>query len=188
MNKMDVLIVGVGGQGSLLASKILGNYALEQGLDVKVSEVHGMAQRGGSVVTHVRMGQKVFAPLVEVGQADVVISFEPLEAARWAKYIKPGGKIVSNTTPILPMPVITGDAEYPQDALLSAEALAVDGNSLAKIAGNSKALNCVMLGAMAKACQLDEMILERALEKSVPPKTLDVNRKALQLGYEAVKG
>ena len=151
METKNVMIVGVGGQGSLLASKLLGHLLLEQGYDVKVSEVHGMSQRGGSVVTYVRFGDKVYSPVIDKGQADFIVSFELLEAARWTEFLKPGGKIIVNTQQINPMPVIIGAAEYPQNLLeeMTAKGLdvdALDALSLAEQAGSSKAVNLVLMG------------------------------------------
>ena len=153
METKNIMIVGVGGQGSLLASKLLGRILLEKGYDVKVSEVHGMSQRGGSVVTYVRFGDKVYSPVIDKGQADFIVSFEELEAARWTEYLKPGGKIITNTQQIAPMPVIIGAAEYPQNLIseMRAKGLdvdAIDVLSLAESAGSSKAVNIVLMGNM----------------------------------------
>ena len=153
MNK-SVMIIGVGGQGTLLASRILGDAMMDQGYDVKVSEVHGMSQRGGSVVTYVRYGDKVYSPIIETGEADIVLAFEQLEAARFLPYLKEGGTVVTNTQKMDPMPVVTGEKEYPQDLLAQMEAkgvnvLAVDALQLAEEAGSQKAVNVVLIGAMA---------------------------------------
>ena len=155
MKTTSVMIVGVGGQGSLLASKLLGRLLIDEGYDVKVSEVHGMSQRGGSVVTYVRFGEKVYSPIVTEGEADIIIAFEKLEAARYARYLKKGGKIIVNTQQIDPMPVIIGAAEYPEGVLdeLSAKGVdveALDALSLAEQAGSSKAVNIVLMGRAAK--------------------------------------
>ncbi|MBQ1242855.1 MAG: indolepyruvate oxidoreductase subunit beta, partial [Clostridia bacterium] len=149
MKTTNIMIVGVGGQGTLLASKLLGRLLLKRGYDVKVSEVHGMSQRGGSVVTYVRYGEKVYSPVVDKGEADVIISFEMLEAARWVEYLKKGGTIVTNTQQINPMPVIIGAAEYPQNlaekiAEKGINIEAFDALSLAEEAGTSKAVNLVL--------------------------------------------
>ena len=146
METKNVMIVGVGGQGSLLASKLLGKLLLNKGYDIKVSEVHGMSQRGGSVVTYVRFGDKVYSPVIDKGQADFIVSFELLEAARWTEYLKPGGKLITNTQQINPMPVIIGAAEYPEnlvEKMLSAgiDLDAIDALSLAEQAGSSIAVN-----------------------------------------------
>ena len=189
---INVLIVGVGGQGTLLASRVLGAIASIEGKDCKLSEVHGMSQRGGSVVTHVRIGDDIAAPLVTPGEADYIMAFEQLEALRWAYYLKEGGKILVNDQQIMPMPVITGAVEYPEGiyaklAAAGKEAVVVDGLGLAGEAGNTKAVNVVMIGAL---CAIEGVNYEVALEavrRSVPAKLLSVNEKALELGYKSVK-
>ena len=189
---INVLIVGVGGQGTLLASRVLGAIASIEGKDCKLSEVHGMSQRGGSVVTHVRIGDDIAAPLVTPGEADYIMAFEQLEALRWAYYLKEGGKILVNDQQIMPMPVITGAVEYPEGiyaklAEAGKEAVVVDGLGLAGEAGNTKAVNVVMIGAL---CAIEGVKYEVALEavrRSVPAKLLSVNEKALELGYKSVK-
>jgi len=187
METKNIMIVGVGGQGSLLASKLLGKLLLSKGYDVKVSEVHGMSQRGGSVVTYVRFGEKVYSPIIDEGEADAILSFELLEAARWTSFLKKGGKIIANTQRINPMPVITGAAEYPEAlaekiAAAGASIDAFDALSLAEQAGSSKAVNLVLLGRFSKTVDftLDEWFA--AMEKSVPAKFLDMNKKAFLLG------
>ena len=190
METKNVMIVGVGGQGSLLASKLLGRLLLNKGYDIKVSEVHGMSQRGGSVVTYVRFGEKVYSPVIDKGQADFIVSFEELEAARWTEYLKPGGKIITNTQQISPMPVIIGAAEYPQDLLeqMHAKGLdvdAIDALSLAEQAGSSKAVNIVLMGRLSKYFDIPVQEWLEAIEASVPAKFLELNKKAFQLGLEA---
>lgn len=187
MNK-NIIIVGVGGQGTLLASKLLGRVFMDAGLDVKVSEVHGMSQRGGSVITYVRCGEKVYSPVIEEGEADVIISFEQLESARWLPYLKKGGTLVSNTQRIDPMPVITGAAEYPEGVLetiraLGVEVVSADALALAREAGNEKSVNVVLMGIAARILGLPEEDWQKALAAVVPEKFLDVNRKAFALGY-----
>ncbi len=186
----SVIIVGVGGQGTLLASRILGNAMMNEGYDVKVSEVHGMSQRGGSVVTYVRWGKEVASPVIETGEADVVLAFEQLEAARFLPYLKLGGTMVTNTQCISPMPVVTGAAQYPRELLTEMEKLgvnlfAVDALSLAEQAGSVKAVNVVLLGAMAKQMDVEKEIWLRAVENSVPERFLELNRKAFELGYQS---
>ena len=187
----SIMIVGVGGQGSLLASKLLGHLLLTQGYDVKVSEVHGMSQRGGSVVTYVRYGEKVYSPIIDKGQADYIVSFELLEAARWTEYLKPGGRIVTNTQQINPMPVITGAAEYPEglaDQMRAAgiDVDAFDALSLAEQAGSTKAVNIVLMGHLSNYfADFSEEEWRTALEQSVPAKFLALNQKAFTLGREA---
>lgn len=189
MNK-SVMIVGVGGQGTLLASRILGDAMMDQGFDVKVSEVHGMSQRGGSVVTYVRYGDKVYSPVIETGEADVVLAFEQLEAARFLPYLKVGGTVVTSTQKIDPMPVVTGDKAYPQGILEEMEGkgvnvLAVDAMSLAEEAGSQKAVNVVLIGAMARRLGGDKELWLSAVERRVPPKFLEMNKKAFELGWNA---
>ena len=191
METKSVMIVGVGGQGSLLAARILGNVLLSQGFDVKVSEVHGMSQRGGSVVTYVKYGDKVYSPVVEKGEADIIISFEQLEAARYVQYLKKGGHIVTSTQQIDPMPVINGTAVYPDDIIgkLKAQGISVvdvDALTLAEQAGTAKASNVVLMGVVSKKMDFDESVWQQALENCVPAKFLELNKKAFALGREAV--
>lgn len=190
METKNIMIVGVGGQGSLLASKLLGRLLLNRGYDVKVSEVHGMSQRGGSVVTYVRFGDKVYSPIIDKGQADFIVSFELLEAARWTEYLKPEGRIVVNTQEINPMPVITGAAQYPANLVetMCKEGLnvnAFDALELAEKAGSPKAVNIVLMGHLSNFFDftLDEWMT--ALEASVPAKFMELNKKAFQMGREA---
>lgn len=189
MKTRNIMIVGVGGQGTLLASKLLGKLLLTKGYDVKVSEVHGMSQRGGSVVTYVRYGDKVYSPIIDKGEADFILSFEMLEAARWTEYLANDGMILTNTQQINPMPVITGAAEYPAElekklADLGIKLEAFDALSLAEKAGSSKAVNIVLLGRLSKYFDftMDEWM--QAIETSVPPKFLEMNKKAFLLGRE----
>ena len=187
---MNIMIVGVGGQGSLLASKLLGHLLLTQGLDVKVSEVHGMSQRGGSVVTYVKCGDKVASPVIDIGEADYIVSFELLEAARWMEYLKPGGQIVTSTQRIDPMPVITGAAQYPENLVekmraAGAKVDALDCLALAEEAGSAKATNIVLMGRLSHYFDLPEEAWQEALEAMVPAKFLDLNRKAFELGKNA---
>ena len=190
MAAKNIMIVGVGGQGTLLASKLLGRLLLGKGFDVKVSEVHGMSQRGGSVVTYVRWGEKVYSPIIDRGQADAILSFELLEAARWTEYLKPGGRLITNTQQINPMPVITGAARYPEGLEGKLRALgidldAVDALSLAEEAGSSKAVNIVLLGRLSRWFDFTEAEWLEAIEQSVPPRFLELNKKAFELGKKA---
>ena len=188
MSTTNIMIVGVGGQGTLLASKLLGRVLLEQGWDVKVSEVHGMSQRGGSVVTYVRYGEKVYSPVIDRGEADVIMAFEVLEAARWVEYLKKGGLIVTNTQQINPMPVITGAAAYPAQLVekLRAAGARVDAEdflSIATQAGSAKAVNIALLGRVSRSFpDIPEETWLDAIEKTVPPKFLQLNRKAFLTG------
>jgi len=192
METKNIIIIGVGGQGSLLASKILGDLLLRQGYDVKVSEVHGMSQRGGSVITYVRFGDHVYSPVVDEGEADFIVSFELLETARWLKCLRPDGQIVTNTQQIDPMPVITGAAAYPTDLVQKIKAKnikidAMDCLTLAQEAGSLKAVNIVLLGRLSHYFDIREEAWQEVLTANVPPKFLELNRKAFSLGrnYQA---
>ena len=183
----NIMIVGVGGQGSLLASRILGNAVLLQNYDVKVSEVHGMSQRGGSVVTYVKYGESVASPVICKGEADVIMSFELLEAARWLPYLKPDGVVITNTQEINPMPVVTGAAEYPTDLVAKMQAtgakvIAADALAIAREAGSEKAVNVALIGMAAHALGIDDATLREAVKMSVPEKFLELNLKAFDLG------
>ena len=187
MNTKNIMIVGVGGQGSLLASKLLGRLLMNEGYDVKVSEVHGMSQRGGSVVTYVRYGDKVYSPIIDKGEADFIISFEKLEAARYAQYLKTDGKIIVNAQEIEPMPVITGAAVYPHEALsnLFAKGVSVDeidALELALAAGTSKAVNIVLMGRLSKLMPIPKEKWIEAIKQTVAPKFVEMNVKAFELG------
>ncbi|MGN0638103.1 MAG: indolepyruvate oxidoreductase subunit beta [Huintestinicola sp.] len=190
METRSIMIVGVGGQGSLLASRLLGNVLLAKGFDVKVSEVHGMSQRGGSVVTYVKYGDEVCSPVIEKGEADVIISFEMLESARWLPYLKKGGKLITSTQQLDPMPVITGAAQYPEDIAakikeMGVEVTAVDALGLAEQAGNAKASNVVLMGVVSAQTEFEEQLWQNAIEQCVPPKFLELNKKAFELGRNA---
>ena len=183
------MIVGVGGQGSLLASKLLGQVLLNKGYDVKVSEVHGMSQRGGSVVTYVRYGDKVYSPIIDKGEADLIISFEQLEAARWIEYLKPDGTVVTNLQQTDPMPVITGAAKYPEALIEKMQARGIrvdafDALTLAEKAGSSKAVNLVLMGRLSRYFDFSDEEWQHAIDICVPAKFLDLNRKAFLLGKE----
>lgn len=183
----SIMIVGVGGQGTLLASRLLGNAIMQKNYDVKVSEVHGMSQRGGSVVTYVRYGSKVYSPVINEGEADVIISFEKLEAARWLKFLKKGGKLITSTQELDPMPVITGAAEYPTDLIEKIQSKdvnirAIDALSLAEQAGSSKATNVVLMGVLSNYMDFEDSIWENAINECVPAKFLEINKKAFELG------
>ena len=191
MDTKNIMIVGVGGQGTLLASKMLGYVLLQQGYDVKVSEVHGMSQRGGSVVTYVRYGKKVYAPVIDKGEADVIISFEKLEAARWLEFLKKDGTIITNTQEVEPMPVITGAAAYPENLIEKMQAAgakvdAKDFLSIAQEAGSAKAVNIALMGRLSTYfSEISDEQWQDAIEKIVPPKFLDLNRKAFEAGRNA---
>ena len=187
MKTTNIMIVGVGGQGTLLASRILGNAVIRQGHDVKVSEVHGMSQRGGSVVTYVKFGEAVHSPVIDRGEADIILAFELLEAYRALPWLKKGGKMIVNEQRINPMPVITGAAKYPENILeklqKEIDVTALDALSLAKQAGNAQAANVVLIGVMAKNTSIPYEEWVETVRASVPPKFVDVNLKAFELGY-----
>ena len=187
MRSLNIMVVGVGGQGTLLTSRIIGKTALSCGYDVKLSEVHGMAQRGGSVVTFVRFGDKVREPVVEEGNADFLISFEKLEALRYAHFLKKDGKIIVNDCKIEPMTVVTGAALYPENVIeelrKNHEVIVINGNEMAKTLGNPKVLNSVVLGAAAKEIGFSSEDWLTVIEKTVPVKTIEINVKAFLKGY-----
>ena len=183
----NIMIVGVGGQGTLLASRILGNAVIRQGYDVKVSEVHGMSQRGGSVVTYVKYGEKVYSPIIDKGEADIILAFEMLEAYRALPWLKKGGKMIVNDQKINPMPVITGATQYPEGIREKLDAAvdltATDALVLAREAGNIKAVNVVLIGVMAKNTTIPYEEWVETIKQTVPAKFLEVNLKAFDLGY-----
>ena len=183
----NIMIVGVGGQGTLLTSRIIGKTALLMGLDVKISEVHGMAQRGGSVVTFVRFGDKVAEPVVEEGQADIIISFERLEAQRYAHFLKKDGTLIVNDTRIDPMTVVIGAKEYPENILENLQkqhnVYSIDGQKAALELGNSKVLNSVVLGFAAKFIGFEKEVWLDTVAATVPQKTIEINKKAFEFGY-----
>lgn len=183
----NIMIVGVGGQGTLLTSRILGGITIEAGYDVKLSEVHGMAQRGGSVVTYVRYGENVAEPIVEEGQADILIAFERLEALRYAHFLKKDGVLIVNDQRIDPMTVVTGVAKYPEGIIenLSKEhrVVAVDAMGEALKLGNSKVFNTIILGVAAKNMDFDKEAWMEVIQNTVPPKTVEINLKAFEAGY-----
>lgn len=193
MDTKNIMIVGVGGQGTLLASKTLGYVLLHQGYDVKVSEVHGMSQRGGSVVTYVRWGSKVYSPVIDKGEADLILSFEELEAARWLEYLKPGGQIITNTQQVEPMPVIIGAARYPENLIekmrgAGARVDAVDFLALAEQAGSAKAVNIVLLGRLSTYFpEIPDGSWQEAIQACVPEKFLELNQRAFELGRNEKK-
>ena len=186
----NIMIVGVGGQGSLLASKLLGRLLVDEGYDVKVSEVHGMSQRGGSVVTYVRFGEKVYSPVIENGEADFIVSFEKIEAARYVENLKQDGTIIVNTQQIDPMPVIIGAATYPEDIITEMKDKGIhvddiDALALANEAGSSKACNIVLMGRLAKYFHIEYDKWIAQIEQLVAPKFVELNKKAFELGKNA---
>ena len=188
MKTTNIMIVGVGGQGSLLASKLLGQLLVSENYDVKVSEVHGMSQRGGSVVTYVKYGDKVYSPMICDGEADFIISFETIEAARWVNCLKPNGKVIVSTQKMDPMPVIVGSAVYPENVLDEMKNAgicvdALDALTLAEDAGSSKAVNIVLMGRLARYLDIPKERWLEEIEKAVKPQFIDINKKAFMLGY-----
>lgn len=186
----NILIVGVGGQGILLTGRIMGNHAMDKGLDVKMSEVHGMAQRGGSVVMQVKYGEKVHSPLVELGEADVIFAFEKLEALRYLPYLKEDGVMIVNTQEIAPMPVVMGRETYPEQIeeklkRVCKDICFMDALSIAEKIGNVKVVNMIMIGAYAAYMEDQLSEWEQIVENTVPPKTIDMNKEALRQGYRA---
>ena len=185
----NILLVGVGGQGTILASKLLTTGLMQEGYDVKMSEIHGMSQRGGSVTTHVRFGTKVASPVVPEGEADVLVAFEKVEAVRWLKYLKKGGRLVVNNFEIYSLPVLTGAAKYPDEVVEKLEKEVPDlkifnAGEIAEGLGNIKAQNVVLLGALVKAMGLEDIGWESVLQELVPPKLLELNIKAFRAGLE----
>ena len=187
METKNIMIVGVGGQGTLLTSRILGRLATRAGYEVKLSEVHGMAQRGGSVVTFVRYGDAVAEPIVEEGQADVLIAFERLEALRYLHFLKPDGVVIVNDWRIDPITVVTGMAAYPDGILDTLRAkrrtIVVAATETAKAMGAPRAFNVVVLGAAARSMGFDHDDWVRVIEETVPPKTIEINKQAFETGY-----
>ena len=187
MTSKNIMIVGVGGQGTLLTSRILGKLAINAGYDVKLSEVHGMAQRGGSVVTFVRYGDKVNEPIVEEGQADVLIAFERLEALRYPDFLKKDGVVIVNDWRIDPITVVTGVAAYPEDVIETLKekrrAIVVEATAESKKLGAPKAFNIIVLGAAARHMGFEKEDWLRVIETTVPPKTIEVNKQAFEIGY-----
>lgn len=185
----NILLVGVGGQGTILASKVLATGLIKAGYDVKMSEVHGMAQRGGSVTTQIRYGEKVYSPIIGEGQADIIVAFEMMEAERWLDHLKPGGKIVVNDYAIPSVPVLIGDVEYPNGILEDLKnrvesTTVINAIEVAKELGNVRTQNIVMLGSLVKAINLDEIDWEEVIREEVKEKFVDINIKALNRGKE----
>ncbi len=191
MDNLNIMIVGVGGQGTLLASRILGAIAFKLNYDVKVSEVHGMSQRGGSVVTYVKLGKKINSPLIEIGEADIILAFEKLEALRWSEYLKDDGMIIINEQEIDPMPVIIGKAKYPVEIINTINqkfknVFPLDALEIANKCGNSRAVNIVLLGVMAAKTTIDKQVWDEAMKETIPEKLLSVNIEAFNAGYQAI--
>ncbi len=187
MTNLNIIIAGVGGQGTLLASRVLGKYATNKNFDCKLSEVHGMSQRGGSVITFVRIGENINSPIIDFGCADVLLAFEKLEALRYTPYLKKEGVTLYSSQEIMPMPVVTGAKEYPsniEDELING--CAINALELAVKAGNVKSANSVMIGALTKKFNIDKEEMLSALVGCIPEKLIEVNKIAYELGYDAV--
>lgn len=187
-DQVDIFITGVGGQGTILAGKVISTVALLQDLDVKLSETHGMAQRGGSVVTHVRLGPKVYSPLAEKGEVDFLLAFEQLEALRWLDYLSPTGTVIVNRQKLEPLPVLTGVQEYPREILnrirgLARRTVAVDALQDTAARENPRVVNMVLVGVLASLLDLPASTWEAALQASIPPRLLEINLRAFRDGY-----
>ncbi len=189
-NIKNILLVGVGGQGTILASKILSEGLIEAGYDVKMSEIHGMSQRGGNVSTQVRYGDKVFSPIVGEGEADVIVAFEKMEALRWIEYLKPGGKMVINDAEIPSVPIQMGLADYPENIIeelsVKATTYVFKATEIAEGLGNPKSMNMVLLGALVGAMELPDIDWEKIMRANIKPQFLDINIKAFQTGQTQV--
>lgn len=188
MDKTNIMIVGVGGQGTLLASRIIGNVALKNSYDVKLSEVHGMAQRGGSVISNVKIGQKVYSPIIEKQEADIILAFEKLEGLRWINYLKPDGRMIINNQEIMPISVIIGKAKYPEDIVRKIKEnynniVSIDGLKIARECGTIKAVNTVLIGLMASFIGIEKEEWLKSIKELVPEKFVEVNLKAFEEGY-----
>ena len=188
----NILIVGVGGQGTLLTSRIIAQVAVQMGYDVKVSEVHGMAQRGGSVVTQVRYGPKIYSPIIKKGDADFILAFEKIEAARWLDYLKPDGMVIINNERVNPLPVMSGKAKYPDNihekiAQIISRTVVADATDIAVKCGNIKAANVVLVGMLSEAMGIPVDEVEKAIEVFVPAKALAVNLQAFREGCRLMK-
>lgn len=186
----NILLVGVGGQGTILVSKILSNGLLQAGYDVKMSEIHGMAQRGGSVSTQVRYGEKVYSPIIGVGDADILVSFETMESIRWLEFLKPEGIAVINEHEIPSAPILTGKAVYPEGVIeeirTKVNTKVINAAEIAERLGNTKVMNVVLLGALIKSMSLTDIDWESIVRESVKEKFVEINIKALNAGMEAV--
>lgn len=188
----SILLVGVGGQGTILASKLLTIGLMESGYDVKMSEIHGMSQRGGSVSSQVRYGEKVYSPVIEKGGADILVSFEKMEALRWLDYLKKDGKIITNNYKIKSMPIITGKAKYLEeeinDELRKVGAKLIDASKHAINLGNQKTMNIILLGSLVKSMNLEHIDWNKIISNNVKKEFVDINIEAFKVGMNLVKG
>ena len=192
MNEVNIMIVGVGGQGTLLASRIIGNVAINSSYDVKLSEIHGMAQRGGSVVSSIKMAEKVYSPIIEKGEADIILAFEELEALRWLDYLAPAGRMIINEQQILPASVLTGQADYPEGVLEKIRVstdniISIDALSVARECGTTKAVNTVLIGILARLLDFPKEKWPASLENLIPERYLEANLKAFETGYNYIQ-
>lgn len=192
MNEVNIMIVGVGGQGTLLASRIIGNVAINSSYDVKLSEIHGMAQRGGSVVSSIKMAEKVYSPIIEKGEADIILAFEELEALRWLDYLAPAGRMIINKQQILPASVLTGQADYPEGVLEKIRVstdniISIDALSVARECGTTKAVNTVLIGILARLLDFPKEKWLASLENLIPERYLEANLKAFETGYNYIQ-
>lgn len=189
MAKTDILIAGVGGQGTILTGRIIASLAISEGMDVKTAETHGMAQRGGSVITHVRIGEKVFSPLIPAGDGDFLLSFEKMEALRWLPYLSPKGTVIVNTQELEPLPVLTGEAEYSTGILeeiegkvgrlIAAEALYID-----PVSKNPRMVNTFLLGILAQTMNYSKDKWFKVMEQEIKAKLIDINKQAFEAGWQ----
>lgn len=192
MNEVNIMIVGVGGQGTLLASRIIGNVAINSSYDVKLSEIHGMAQRGGSVVSSIKMAEKVYSPIIEKGEADIILAFEELEALRWLDYLAPAGRMIINKQQILPASVLTGQADYPEGVLEKIRVstdniISIDALSVARECGTTRAVNTVLIGILARLLDFPKEKWLASLENLLPERYLEANLKAFETGYNYIQ-
>lgn len=188
MKRINIMIVGVGGQGTLLASRVIGNVAINSSYDVKLSEIHGMAQRGGSVITNVKLAERVYSPIIEQGEADIILAFEELEALRWLDYLAADGRMIINKQQIIPLPVITGQTSYPEGIIEEIKAnykniISIDGLSIARESGTIKAVNTVLIGLMASFLGIKKEVWVESVKEMVPERHLKANLKAFEKGY-----
>ena len=188
MNEINIMIVGVGGQGTLLASRIIGNVAVNSSYDVKLSEIHGMAQRGGSVISSIRMGEKVYSPLIEKGAADIILAFEELEALRWLDYLAPDGRMIVNRQQILPASVLTGQAVYPEEIIDKirervGNIITIDALTVARKCGTTRVVNTVLIGILASLLDFPIEMWRTSLKRLIPERYLGANLKAFEEGY-----
>ena len=188
-HKTDILIAGVGGQGTILTGRVIAALAINEGLDVKTAETHGMAQRGGSVITHARLGEKVYSPLIPQGDGDILLSFEKVEALRWLPFLNPSGTVIVNTQQLEPMPVLTGTMEYPTGIRKEIESKAarlieVDALSHEPVKQNSRMVNTFLLGILARIMPFEKEKWLRVMEQTIKARLVDINKQSFEAGWE----